>query len=330
MSKQGRFPLTATIARLAVAACAALSVGLTMADPAVFQEYVGVENARIDMVIVDAGEFLMGSPESESGRARREGPQHKVKFAEPFAVSRTEISVAQFASFVAATGHVADVERRGSGKVFNARNGKILDKPGVSWKHDFRGKEAAGDNPVIRVSWSDAQAFVSWLSANTGKAYRLPSEAEFEYALRAGSTSRYWWGNGAPDRAVENVTGDRERLKELRWPVGFRGYTDRHWGPAPVGSFEANPFGLHDMGGNAAEWVEDCYSESLEALPGDGTAGTNGNCDLRVFRGGAWGYAPPLVRSAFRNAASRGHSSPMVGFRVATDLSGDGAAQARR
>lgn len=316
--------------RVAVAWVATLAVGLAAAEPTAFQDSVGGDGIKIDMIVVEAGEFVMGSPESESGRARREGPQHKVSFAKPFAVSRTEISVEQFASFVAATGYMADAEKRGSGKVFNARNGKILDKAGVSWKHDFRGAEAVADAPVIRVSWRDAQAFVSWLSANTGRAYRLPSEAEFEYALRAGSTSRYWWGDGSPDRAVENVTGDKERLKELRWPVGFRGYTDRHWGPAPVGSFEANPFGLHDMGGNAAEWVQDCYSESLTALPGDGVAGTTGNCDMRVFRGGAWGYAPPLVRSAYRNAATEDHSSPMVGFRVAVDLSGDGPAQARR
>lgn len=303
--------------------------------------YGGIANAEgtvnepigrtdIDVVIVAAGTFKMGSPANEAGRSEREGPQIDVAFSAPFGISETEISVRQFRKFVTATGYVTDEEKKGSGDVFNGRDGRMIEKEGINWRHDFTGEDAQDNHPVIRVSWNDAAAFVAWLSDESGKTYRLPSEAEFEYALRAGSTTRYWWGDRNPTRRVENLTGDREQFKKLRWPVAFRYYSDNHWGPAPVASFSPNPFGLHDMGGNTAEWVADCHTPSLADQPIDGSAQTSGDCKMRVFKGGAWGYAPPLSRSAYRNAAPRTHASTMLGFRVALDIDDPTLSQAQR
>lgn len=284
----------------------------------------------IDLVVIAAGTFQMGSPPNEAGRSDREGPQVDITFTTPFAIGATEVTVGQFRQFVAATGYVTDEEKRGSGELFDANAGRIVKREGINWRHDFAGDAAQDNHPAIRVSWNDAAAFLAWLSEETGQAYRLPSEAEFEYALRAGSTTRYWWGDHTPNRRVENLTGDREQFQKLRWPVAFRHYSDHHWGPAPVASFQANPFGLHDMGGNASEWVADCLTPSLSGQPKDGSARSSGDCSMRVFRGGAWGYAPPLSRSAYRNAAPVAHASTMLGFRVALDVDDPSRSQASR
>lgn len=305
-------------AMLGVGAAVAFAIEIPAQPGEEFGDSAG--GVVIDMVVVGAGNFQMGSPDDEGGRADREGPQKTIVLQQPFALSRTEITVGQFRAFVEATGHVTDAEKLGKGEVFDTRNGKLIAQDGATWQQDFSGEPATDELPVLRVSWNDAQAFIEWLSAQTGATYRLPSESEFEYALRAGTTSRYWWGEAAPERPVENLTGSRERLRSLRWPVAFRNYSDRNWGPAPVGSFEPNPFGLYDMGGNVAEWVEDCYVGSLAEHAADGSAHTGGECERRVFRGATWAYPPPLARSAYRNAATAEHASAMLGFRVARDL----------
>lgn len=287
-----------------------------IADP------VGGGGVVINVVVVPAGEFLMGSPEAESGRSTREGPQKKVALKQDFGLSRTEITVAQFREFVDDTGYTTDAEKAGESTVFDLAHSKLVTQSGVTWKHDYKGDRAEDDAPVLHVSWQDAMAFVDWLSKRTGASYRLPTEAEFEYALRAGSTSRYWWGDGSPEKRVENLTGARDRVgqSKMRWPVGFRNYTDRHWGPAPAGSFEENPFGLKDMGGNTSEWVQDCYSDSLEETPADGSPNSSGDCSMRLLRGASWANPPPMARSAYRNAAKVTTTSALLGFRVARDL----------
>ncbi len=299
-----------------LAACFAMP-SWSQTDP--FAERVVEGDLGIQMVVVDGGDFLMGSPDGEPGRSDREGPQQTVSIAAAFALSRTEISVGQFRRFVEATGYVSDIERAGRSEVFDMNAGRMTEKSGVNWRHDFRGREADDELPVIRISWNDAQVFIEWLSSISNRRYRLPSEAEFEYALRAGTATRYWWGNASPDRTVENLPGDRERVGTVRWPVGFRGYSDRHFGPSPVASFEPNPFGLFDMGGNAAEWVDGCYS-AISDIPPDGSPSPGGDCSMRVFRGAAWAYPPPLARSAYRNAGGVNYASPLIGFRVASDL----------
>lgn len=274
----------------------------------------------VEMVVIPDGSFVMGSPDNEAGRSSHEGPQKTIRIATPFALGRTEVTVKQFAAFVAATGYVTVAEKVGQAKVLDPKTGRLVAKPGISWRHDFRGREADENLPVIRVSWNDAKAFATWLAKETGQHYRLPSETEFEYALRAGSDTRYWWGEGSPKRRIENLPGDRERLRDLRWPAPFRGYTDGNWGPSAVASFEPNPFGLFDMGGNITEWTEDCYVGSLSNVPADGSPSNVPDCEKRVLRGSAWALPPPLARSAFRDGAAIDFVSTLAGFRVARSM----------
>ena len=162
-----------------------------------------------------------------------------------------------------------------------------------------------GSGPVIRVSWSDVQAYVAWLSGKTGEAYRLLSEAEWEYAARAGTTTRYHWGDDI-GRNRANCVGDR--------------CGDSWEFTAPVGSFGANGFGLHDVHGNVWEWVEDCWNGSYAGAPSDGSAWESGNCDRRVLRGGSWVNIPRDLRAAVRGRIDTGDRSSISGFRVARTL----------
>jgi formylglycine-generating enzyme required for sulfatase activity len=274
-----------------------------------------------DMVVIPAGNFMMGSPENESDRMSNEGPQHRVTFSRGFALAQTEVSVGEFRLFVEATGYTTDAERSGGSRVYDLNTGRMDRQSDINWRHDYAGRTADDNLPVLHVSWNDAAAYAEWLAERTGRGYRLPSEAEFEYALRAGSQTPFWWGNGTPDRAVENVTGDRDQSPTgARWNVAFRRYSSGFWGPAPVGSLEANPFGLYDMGGNVMEWVEDCWHDSYVRAPGDGTAWVNPGCNRRVIRGGAWSSTPAMSRSAFRIASADDGTDMRVGFRVARDL----------
>ncbi len=273
------------------------------------------------MVVIPAGSFMMGSPDGEADRANNEGPRHRVTIERGFALSRTEITVGQFAEFINATGYRTEAEASGGSRVYEARSGRMDRQDGVTWRDDYMGEPAQPDLPVIHVSWNDAVAYIEWLSENTGRSYRLPSEAEFEYALRAGSQDRFWWGNDSPPRPLENLTGDGDvSPTNARWRVAFRRYTDGFWGPAPVGSLEANPFGLYDMGGNVMEWTEDCWHDSYVRAPADGSAWINPGCDRRVIRGGSWSSTPAMSRSAFRLSSTPDSTDMRVGFRVARDL----------
>ena len=166
-------------------------------------------------------------------------------------------------------------------------------------------KYGRGNRPVINVSWDDAQLFIDWLNARTGGHYRLPTEAEWEYAARAGTTTRYSWGDDI-GRNRANCHGN------------FCG--DSYRNTAPVGSFPANAWGLHDMNGNVWEWVQDCWNGSYAGAPSDGSAWTSGDCSLRVLRGGSWRYSPRDLRSAYRfRQGSRSDRVRDRGFRLAQD-----------
>ena len=174
---------------------------------------------------------------------------------------------------------------------------------------------------MVDVSWADAVAYAAWLSLQTGQRYRLPSEAEWEYAARAGTATRFWWGDGTPDSTVENLTGEGDLSRSRRqWETFFEDYNDRHWGPAPAASFEPNPFGLYDIGGNVAEWVMDCWHDSYIRAPADGGAWVNPGCEMRVLRGGYWASSPDQARSAYRLGAKPSVRDARVGFRIARDL----------
>jgi formylglycine-generating enzyme required for sulfatase activity len=273
------------------------------------------------MVVVPSGSFIMGSPEDEENRAGNEGPQFRVRFENGFALSQTEVTVAQFARFVQETGYVTDAERARNSKIYRSGSGRVDEQRGVDWRMDYLGEEADQTLPVIHVSWNDANAYVLWLARRTDRSYRLPSEAEFEYALRAGSQTPYWWGEGSPNEAVENVTGDGDQFTDnRRWTVAFEDYTDGFWGPAPVGSLQPNPFGLYDMGGNVMEWLEDCWHDSYVRAPDDGSAWVNPGCERRMIRGASWLSTPAMSRSAFRLSSRNDNTDARLGFRVARDL----------
>lgn len=274
-----------------------------------------------ELVVIPLGSFEMGSPNREAGRVSNEGPAFTVKFARGFAMGRTEVTVGQFRQFVNATGYVTQSQKLGRGTVYDESTGSLSEKSDVTWQDDHAGKRAGPDLPVIHVSWADAKAYVDWLSRETGKRYRLPSEAEFEYGLRAGGRTSYPWGEGDPKELVGNLTGVGDRSETGRnWANAFRKYNDGHWGPAPVGTFPTNPFGLHDMVGNVSEWVEDCWHDTYQRAPTDGSAWVNPGCELRVLRGASWASAPDQVRSAFRLSAPTSSTNPRLGFRVAREL----------
>jgi formylglycine-generating enzyme required for sulfatase activity len=161
-----------------------------------------------------------------------------------------------------------------------------------------------GGNPVVNVSWDDAVSFITWLSEKTGLFFRLPSESEWEYAARAGKQTDYWWGD-AFSTDFANASGVSGRDK---WP-----------NTSPVGQFPPNPYGLHDMNGNAREWVQDCWNASYKGAPKDSKPWLQGDCSRRIVRGGAWNLGPPWLRSSNRDWDDQSYRFPDRGFRLARD-----------
>ena len=224
-----------------------------------------------EMVVVPAGELRMGSPTSEESRRDDEGPQHQVTLRS-FAMAVTEVTFDEWEACV-----------RGGGC-----NGHRPDDYG--WGRSAR--------PVVSVSWEDAQAYVSWLSGATGAAYRLPSESEWEYAARAGTTTPFHTGATI---STDQANNDGSRT-------------------TPVGTFAPNTFGLYDMHGNVWEWTEDCWNASYRGAPADGSPWLGGDCRRRVLRGGSWLSYPRYLRSAARSRLTTEARSNSVGFRVARTL----------
>lgn len=272
------------------------------------------------MVVIPAGSFSMGSPESEDGRISNESPVHRVSFGRGYALGQTEITVAQFRRFVELTGYRTDAERNGDTMIYDEESGRLT-RARATWRENYSAQRAEDNEPVIHVSWNDASNYAQWLSEMTGRRYRLPTEAEFEYASRAGSQTVYWWGDGQPDSVLENLTGDRDISRSRRrWNDAFEDYEDGYWGPSPVASFQANPFGLYDINGNVKEWVQDCWHDTYVRAPTDGSAWVNQGCASRVVRGADWTSTPNMARSAFRITAGPDTRGARVGFRIARDL----------
>lgn len=271
--------------------------------------------------VLSMGSFMMGAEEGEPGASADEQPQHPIRFERGFAMGRFEITVGQFRRFIEATGYVPRATQRGHSLAYDARSGNFVRGSGIDWRSSYDGRPAGDTMPVIHVTAYDAEAYAAWLSEQTGAHYRLPSEAEFEYALRAGGTGLYPWGNSGPPEDVENLAGGRDVSPQKRhWNNAFPGYGDGWWGPAPVGSFMANAFGLHDMGGNVSEWVTDCWHKGYRRAPSNGAAWVNPGCRTRMYRGGAWSSAPAQVRSAWRMAGGVDITSARVGFRLVRQL----------
>ena len=270
-----------------------------------------------EMVVVPHGGFLMGATDDENGAADAEKPAHYVRFDRGFAMARHAVTVGEFRRFVEASQYRPRATRRGHSIVYDERSGNFVRRSGVDWRSDYAGQPAGDDMPVLHVSVYDAEAYAEWLAGQTGHGYRLPSEAEFEYALRAGEQGRYPWGNGQPPRGFGNLTGGNDASPSGRtWNNAFVGYGDGYWGPAPVGRFRANAFGLKDLGGNTSEWVGDCWHASYRRAPADGAAWFNPGCRSRVVRGGSWASSPAQARAAWRSSSDSDMTNARVGFRV--------------
>ena len=269
------------------------------------------------MVVVPHGGFSMGAGEDEKDATDAEKPAHYVRFDRGFAMARHPVTVGEFRRFVEATQYRPRATRRGHSIVYDERSGNFVRRSGVDWRSDYTGQPASDDMPVLHVSVYDAEAYAEWLAGQTGHGYRLPSEAEYEYALRAGRQGRYPWGNGQPPRGVANLTGGNDRSPSGRtWNNAFVGYGDGYWGPAPVGRFRTNAFGLKDLDGNTSEWVADCWHASYRRAPADGAAWFNPGCRSRVVRGGSWASSPAQARAAWRSSSDSDMTNARVGFRV--------------
>ncbi len=264
----------------------------------------------------------MGSPATERDRAISEGPQHPMRIDVAFAVGKYEVTRAQFAAFSRA------VPARPPGRgciVFDAAMADFrLDETARGWSRP--GYSQGEDHPVVCVTWMDATSYVAWLSTKTGQRYRLLSEVEWEYAARAGAATSRPWGDDPARACVHANLADETFVRQIprgtgrSWYPGWHACRDGHEYTAPVGRYQANRFGLHDMIGNAWEWVEDCWNASYAEAPAGSGPALTGDCAQRVYRGGAWRSYPGFGRSAQRSKADPGIGHSLIGFRVARAL----------
>lgn len=286
-----------------------------------FTDGLGGGGRGPEMVVVPHGGFRMGARDVEPDASDSERPSRYVRFDRGFAIARTEVTVGEFRRFVLASHYTPRAVRRGHSLVYDERGGNFVHRSGVDWRHDYLGQPAADNMPVLHVSAKDAEAYARWLSERSGQRYRLPSEAEFEYALRAGAPGRFPWGDLPPTPGTGNLTGGSDRSPGGRtWGNAFVGYRDGYWGPAPVASFRANAFDIHDLEGNVREWVADCWHDGYRRAPTKGEAWVNPGCRTRVVRGGAWSNAPAQTRAAWRSQAEADVTNAQTGFRVVRDL----------
>ncbi len=246
-----------------------------------------------EMVIVPSGSYRMGSPVSEVDRDENEGPPQEVRIDYRFAVGLYEVTFAEWDACTNAGGC----------------NGYKPEDEG--W--------GRGNRPVINVSWLDAQEYIKWLSEETGHAYRMLSESEWEYVARAGTATARYWGESSEDQCgYANGADEEAQQYNSSWVVAS--CDDKAYRTSPVGSYVSNEFGLHDVLGNVWEWVADCWNGSYSGAPVDGGTRESGDCSKRVLRGGSWFNGPGFLRSALRYRNSAGYRSNLSGFRVARAL----------
>jgi len=264
-----------------------------------------------EMVVVPAGKFTMGSSAEEKSWAASHGgnlasvadesPQHVVSLRS-YALGKYDVTRGEYAAFVRETGYPP-------GDGCGPDSFKWNKQAGVGWQNP--GFSQTERDPVVCVSWQDARAYVSWLNGKVRQSvstpgdgpYRLPSESEWEYAARAGTTTRFWWGD------------DDASAGDHAWYKGNSGGQTH-----PVGSKPSNSFGLYDMAGNVWQWTEDCYADSYADAPTDGSASEVGNACLRVDRGASWLYPAWLLRPAVRERNPAGYRDVIMGFRLARTL----------
>jgi formylglycine-generating enzyme required for sulfatase activity len=291
---------------------------------------------KMEMVLVPAGEFKMGSGKSAAETAaffkkkiyrevdlrvdhfKKEHPQHRVRITKPFYLGTCEVTRGQFRQFVKESGYKTDKETGDNPGAFGWSQEKkqFVFRKEYSWRN--AGLEQTDEHPVVNVNWYDAVAFCKWLSRKDGKTYRLPTEAEWEYACRAGTRTRYYSGDDPETLAEVGNVADataRAKIPEWTWTINA---SDGYVFTSPVGSFEPNAFGLYDMHGNVWEWCSDWYHPEYYAnSPTDDPQGPDSG-SRRLLRGGSWDYRLRDVRSAVRGAHTpTDRSNCLEGFRVA-------------
>ncbi|MFN8348808.1 MAG: SUMF1/EgtB/PvdO family nonheme iron enzyme [Spirosomataceae bacterium] len=270
-----------------------------------------------EMVYVRGGSFDMGSTEGEAD----EKPVHTVTVSS-FSMAKYETTVAEFAEFVAETNYRTDAEKEGNSKLWNSMTNKVYDSTGIHWRHGADGVRLLVANyhhPVVHVSHNDAVAYCAWLSKKTGRTYRLPTEAEWEYAAGNGlKHSKYSWGDSETAGVTGNVA-DQSYKSAFDGKFNynsFTGYTDGYAYTAPVGKFKTNEFGLYDMTGNVFEWCADWYGADYYANSSSSNPTGPATGASRVLRGGSWTGTPAFSRVAYRNLNTPSSRDFSVGFRV--------------
>ena len=303
----------------------ATALGLTLAGqsiadttghlPATLQEPLRAGGVAPALVLIPAGRFDMGSPDNELGRFDDEGPRVTVGIDDSFYLGRTEVTVAEFTHFVSVAGYEPDSEVNGC---YLWRDGELNPDNDAGWANQ-PGFESGPNFPAVCVSWRDAFRYVEWLSEQTGASYRLPSEAEWEYAARAGSEEVRYWGQDSKEACRHANVADlsfNRHYEELDRAI--HDCDDGFPQTAPVASFSANQFGLHDTLGNVWEWTCSVFgpldSGAALACVDFWASGS------RVLRGGGWYIPPDGVRSAHRNAGGSGSQTVSVGFRVLREV----------
>lgn len=312
--------------------------GAEKARPAVIENSLGMKFVR-----VPAGDFVMGSDERPESLARTfpqyapedlrvlgdEAPRHAVRITRAFFLGQHEVTLDQFRLFVERSGHVPESIADGTGgygynpaydPAGSARGDAFEGRsPRYSWRNP--GFPQAGDHPVVNVSWNDAAAMARWLSQREGVVYRLPTEAEWEYACRAGSSTRYNTGDEPASLlgAAALLDLDTAQRWPRRRPYALPGH-DGHVFTAPVGSFAPNAFGLFDMHGNVWEWVADWYGEHYYAESPRNDPQGPGTGEVHVRRGGAWASSALYARSSYRNWNTAQTRYTLVGMRLLREL----------
>ena len=291
-----------------------------------------------EMIVIPAGNFEMGSTRFDPERKTAEMPLHRVNVP-AFAMGKTEVTRGQFEAFIQETGYrpsnyrtissvnidqeagKADSSKRAGSECFTFENGKRENRFERDWTAPGFSQE--DNHPVSCVTWLDAKAYLEWLSRKTGQRYRLPSEAEWEYAARAGTSTARFWGNDPAQACAYANVADQDFAALANNDKEVHACKDGYVYTAPVATFKPNAFGLYDFLGNVEEWVEDCWQDNYANAPSDGSPQTrpaSGSGCLYVVRGGSWYDDPSEVRSAYRGHTFAGLAFSYFGFRAVRDL----------
>lgn len=311
-----------TSMRLAVVGLATVAGIFAVRTAAIAQELGSksiTSRSGIKLVLIPAGEFMMGSATTDPQGDDDERPQHPVRIGKAFYMGAHEVTVGQFAKFVDATGYKTEAERSAGGAVIDFNTGKVVVDRKYHWRNP--GFEQTDRHPVVQISWNDAKAYCKWLTDHDRANYRLPTEAEWEYACRAGTQTRFASGDDESSlKGSANLAdGALNNYQAIRWASAW---DDGHAFTAPVGQFKPNAFGLYDMHGNVWEWCSDWYDPQYYKLGHNVDPRGPESGGVRVLRGGAWYYRPRDHRSAFRYRARPDLRDFMNGFRIVRETGG--------